>query len=123
MTTFDASPLGKATAYPDRYDPSLLFAVPRAPQRAELGIHGSPPFSGCDIWNAYELTWLDLRGVPQLAVATLRVRAQSPAMVESKSLKLYLGSFAQSRWRRATSFERALRRTSAACAEIPSRWS
>jgi 7-cyano-7-deazaguanine reductase len=95
MTTFDGSPLGKSTSYPDRYDASLLFAVPRAPQRAELGIHGRLPFSGCDIWNAYELTWLDVRRVPQLAVAMLRVRADSPAMVESKSLKLYLGSFAQ----------------------------
>jgi 7-cyano-7-deazaguanine reductase len=94
-TTLDGSPLGRATDYPDRYDPSLLFAVPRAPQRAELGIDAILPFSGCDIWNAYELTWLDARRMPRLAIAAFRVRAESPAMVESKSLKLYLGSFAQ----------------------------
>jgi 7-cyano-7-deazaguanine reductase len=95
MTTFDGSPLGNATGYPDRYDASLLFAVPRAPQRAALGIRGDLPFSGCDVWNAYELTWLDTRGRPRLAIGEFRVRAESPSMVESKSLKLYLGSFAQ----------------------------
>jgi 7-cyano-7-deazaguanine reductase len=95
MTTLDGSPLGRATDYPDRYDPSLLFAVARAPQRAELGIDAVLPFSGCDIWNAYELTWLDARRMPRLAIAAFRVRAESPAMVESKSLKLSLGSFAQ----------------------------
>jgi 7-cyano-7-deazaguanine reductase len=95
MTTFDGSPLGKATDYPDRYDASLLFTVPRAPQRAALGIQGNLPFSGCDVWNAYEITWLDLQGRPRLAIGEFRVRAESPAMVESKSLKLYLGSFAQ----------------------------
>jgi 7-cyano-7-deazaguanine reductase len=95
MTTFDGSPLGKATDYPDRYDASLLFAVPRAWQRAALGIEGNLPFSGCDVWNAYEITWLDLQCRPRLAIGEFRVRAESPAMVESKSLKLYLGSFAQ----------------------------
>jgi 7-cyano-7-deazaguanine reductase len=95
MTNFEGSPLGKATEYPDRYDASLLFAVSRAPQRAVLGIEGNLPFSGWDVWNAYEITWLDLRGRPRLAIGEFRVRAESPAMVESKSLKLYLGSFAQ----------------------------
>jgi 7-cyano-7-deazaguanine reductase len=95
MTTFDRSPLGKATDYPDRYDASLLFAVPRAPQRSALGIEGNLPFSGCDVWNAYEITWLDSQGRPRLAIGEFRVRAESPSMVESKSLKLYLGSFAQ----------------------------
>ncbi|HWZ72511.1 MAG TPA: NADPH-dependent 7-cyano-7-deazaguanine reductase QueF [Casimicrobiaceae bacterium] len=95
MTSFDGSPLGKATEYPDRYDASLLFAVSRAPERAVLGIEGNLPFSGWDVWNAYEITWLDLRGRPRLAIGEFRVRVESPAMVESKSLKLYLGSFAQ----------------------------
>jgi 7-cyano-7-deazaguanine reductase len=95
MTTFEGSPLGRATDYPDRYDASLLFAVSRAPQRAALGLHGGLPFSGWDIWNAYEITWLDAQGRPRLAIGEFRVSAESPAMVESKSLKLYLGSFAQ----------------------------
>jgi 7-cyano-7-deazaguanine reductase len=95
MTTFDGSPLGKATAYPDRYDASLLFAVSRESQRVALGIEGDLPFSGWDVWNAYEITWLDRQSRPRLAIGEFRVRAESPAMVESKSLKLYLGSFAQ----------------------------
>jgi 7-cyano-7-deazaguanine reductase len=89
------SPLGKPTDYPERYDPKLLWALPRAPQRAALGLQGALPFSGADFWTAYELSWLDPRGKPQLAIGGLRVPADSPSTVESKSLKLYLGSFAQ----------------------------
>jgi 7-cyano-7-deazaguanine reductase len=95
MTSFDPSPLGKATGYPDRYDPGLLFAIDRDAQRRELGLRAPLPFGGADLWTAYELTWLDANGKPQLAVAELRVPANSAATVESKSLKLYLGSFAQ----------------------------
>jgi 7-cyano-7-deazaguanine reductase len=90
------SPLGRATGYPDTYDPAQLFAVPRARQRAALGLTGTLPFSGNDIWTAYELTWLDPRGKPAVAIATIDVPAESPSIVESKSMKLYLGSFAQS---------------------------
>jgi 7-cyano-7-deazaguanine reductase len=92
------APLGHATSYPDAYTPALLFAVPRAPQRAALGIGATLPFTGADLWTAYELTWLDVRGKPQVAMATLTVPAQSPSIVESKSMKLYLGSFAQTRF-------------------------
>ncbi|MGH8714383.1 MAG: NADPH-dependent 7-cyano-7-deazaguanine reductase QueF [Casimicrobiaceae bacterium] len=95
MTSHDASPLGRATGYPDRYDPGLLFAIERAEQRAALGLRGALPFAGADLWTAYEISWLDPAGKPQLAIGQLRVPADSPATVESKSLKLYLGSFAQ----------------------------
>lgn len=88
------SPLGKASDYPERYDPGLLFAMPRARAREALGIEGVLPFRGSDFWTAYELTWLDPRGKPQVAVARFEVPADSPRIVESKSLKLYLGSFA-----------------------------
>ncbi|MGE5171963.1 MAG: NADPH-dependent 7-cyano-7-deazaguanine reductase QueF [Rudaea sp.] len=89
------APLGHATGYPDRYAPSLLFAVPRAPQREALGIAaGALPFTGVDAWTAYELTWLDRRGKPQIALATFEVPVDSRSIVESKSMKLYLGSFA-----------------------------
>lgn len=97
MNTSIESPLGKVTAYPDRYDASLLFAIERAPQRSALGVGAVLPFSGVDIWTAYEINWLDARGKPQIAIGELRVGADSPAIVESKSLKLYLGSFAQER--------------------------
>lgn len=92
-----AAPLGQATGYPDTYDPALLFAVPRAPQRLEIGIDGRLPFTGADVWTGYEHTWLDRAGKPQIAIVTLTVPIESPNIVESKSVKLYLGSFAQSR--------------------------
>src|ERR1700687_6786 len=95
MTTFDGSPLGKATDYPDRYDASLLFAVSRESQRAALGIEGDLPFSGWDVWNAYEITWLDRQGRPRLAIGELPGRAESPAKGESKSLNVYFRLFAQ----------------------------
>jgi 7-cyano-7-deazaguanine reductase len=93
----EQAPLGGATAYPDRYDASLLFAIQRAAQRNALGIVAALPFSGVDIWTAYEVSWLNRRGKPVVAVAEIRIGADSPAIVESKSLKLYLGSFAQER--------------------------
>jgi len=91
-----SGPLGHATGYPDTYDRAQLFTVGRAPQRTAIGIGDALPFTGADVWTAYELTWIDARGKPSIAIATLDVPADSPALVESKSMKLYLGSFAQS---------------------------
>lgn len=93
----DQIPLGQASNHPDRYSPDLLYAIARTDSREALGLGTDLPFSGCDIWNAWELTWLDANGLPQVAVAELRVPADSPNIVESKSLKLYLGSFAMTR--------------------------
>ena len=98
MTDSDQSPLGKASAYADQYDASLLFAMPRAPKRAELGITGTPPFFGADLWTAFELSWLNLRGKPQLALAHITVPCESPNIIESKSFKLYLNSFNNTRF-------------------------
>lgn len=91
------SPLGKAATYQSDYDPSLLFPIARQPKRDELGLSGTLPFFGIDIWNAYELSWLNMRGKPQIAIATITVPADSPNIVESKSFKLYLNSFNQVR--------------------------
>ncbi len=95
MTALDRSPLGKPTAYPERYDPALLFPIARSVSREALGITGALPFDGVDLWTAYEMTWLDAGGKPQVGVGRFRIPAGSPRIVESKSLKLYLGSFAQ----------------------------
>jgi 7-cyano-7-deazaguanine reductase len=95
MTTPEHSPLGKHTAYADRYDPSLLFPIPRQAKRDEIGVHAPLPFHGMDIWNAYELSWLDMHGKPVAAVAEFHVPATSPNIIESKSFKLYLNGFAQ----------------------------
>lgn len=91
------TPLGKPTKYADQYDPGLLFSIPRAESRRGLGLANDLPFNGVDIWTAWELSWLDPAGVPQVASAELHVPAYSPRLVESKSLKLYLGSFAMTR--------------------------
>ncbi len=91
------SPLGKSTAYQATYDPTLLFSMPRADKRAELGIQGTLPFFGMDVWNAYEVSWLNMRGKPQVAIVTLQVPADTPNIVESKSMKLYFNSLNQSK--------------------------
>lgn len=104
------APLGHPAGHPDQYSPALLFAVPRAPQRAALGIAAHLPFTGVDVWTAYELTWLDQQGKPQVALATLEVPADSPSLVESKSMKLYLGSFAQTRFAGMTEVAGAIER-------------
>ncbi|MBI1892425.1 MAG: NADPH-dependent 7-cyano-7-deazaguanine reductase QueF [Burkholderiales bacterium] len=96
-TTPADSPLGKPAAYKAEYDPALLFPIARAPKREELELTGTLPFFGVDIWNAYEVSWLNLRGKPQVAIATFTVPADSPNIVESKSFKLYLNSFNQTR--------------------------
>ena len=116
MSTPDQSSLGKATAYADRYDPSLLFPIPRAAKRAEIGVGELLPFHGCDIWNAYELSWLDAHGKPQLAVAEFRVPAGSPNIIESKSFKLYLNGFAQEPLARADALRELLRNDLSAAA-------
>lgn len=91
------SVLGKATHYASEYDPSLLFSFPRSKKRNEIGITTTVPFFGVDIWNAYEISWLNLRGKPQIAMATFIVPADTPNIIESKSFKLYLNSFNQTR--------------------------
>jgi 7-cyano-7-deazaguanine reductase len=93
MTDLDDSPLGHATTWAARYDPGLLFPVQRAPLRAGLWQGEAPPCRGVDLWTAYELSWLDPQGKPQVAIATFAVPAESPCIVESKSVKLYLTAF------------------------------
>ncbi len=93
MSTPHDSPLGREIAYPSQYDPGLLFPIARAQGRAAIGLDaGALPFIGHDRWHAYELSWLDLRGKPHVATATFTVPFDSPNLVESKSLKLYLNS-------------------------------
>ena len=97
MSTPDLSPLGKSTSYPTQYAPEVLFPLARATQRALIGVGDKPLFMGADLWTAYELSWLNTKGKPQVALARLVVPADSPHIIESKSLKLYLGSFANTR--------------------------
>ena len=93
------SPLGRPVTYRDTYSPDLLFPISRQPKRDEIGVRGEDlPFVGEDLWNAYELSWLDPRGKPVVAIGSFRVPAQSARLIESKSLKLYLNSFNQERF-------------------------
>ena len=87
------APLGKTSSYADQYDASLLFPIARHDKRVEIGVTGAPPFFGADMWTAFEVSWLNERGKPQLAIAHLTVPCESPNIIESKSLKLYLNSF------------------------------
>jgi 7-cyano-7-deazaguanine reductase len=89
----DQSLLGKPAAYRDTYDASLLFPIARAAKRNELGLQERLPFLGADLWTAFELSWLTPRGKPQVAIAHVTVPCETPNIVESKSFKLYLGSF------------------------------
>lgn len=96
--TPEQSQLGKASAYIDQYDGSLLFPIPRAGKRAEIGITGAAPFFGADMWTAFELSWLNTRGKPQVALAHITVPCESVNIIESKSFKLYLNSFNNTRF-------------------------
>ena len=116
----EASPLGQPVAYRDTYAPELLFPIDRQLKRDELGIAAAAlPFVGADMWNAYELSWLNLRGKPVVALARFEVPADSPRLVESKSLKLYLNAFNQSRFDSAEAVAATIRRDLSAAAGAP----
>ncbi|MEO7242270.1 MAG: NADPH-dependent 7-cyano-7-deazaguanine reductase QueF [Variovorax sp.] len=96
MNSHESSPLGQRSAPIDHYDRTLLFPIARAEARAELRIDSELPFLGADLWTAFELGWLNRRGKPQVAIAHFTVPCETPNLIESKSWKLYLGSFSNS---------------------------
>jgi 7-cyano-7-deazaguanine reductase len=104
------NPLGKVVAYPEHYDPGLLVPIARADNRRKLGIaDGKLPFEGADIWNAYELSWLDTKGLPQVARGRFIFPCTSANLIESKSLKLYLNSLNQHRFADASAVAACIR--------------
>ena len=109
MNTPHQSQLGRASAYVDRYDASLLFPLARADQRAGIGALTNPPFFGADMWTAFELSWLNPRGKPQVALAHVTVPCETTHLVESKSFKLYLNSFNNTVFADATEVQRRIR--------------
>ncbi|WP_374346924.1 NADPH-dependent 7-cyano-7-deazaguanine reductase QueF [Chitinimonas sp.] len=112
----ELSPLGKTTAYIEQYCPSLLFPIARLGKREEIGVPAALPFFGADFWNAYELSWLNPKGKPQIALASISVPADSPNIIESKSFKLYLNSFNQTRLDDAEALRTTLARDLSAAA-------
>ncbi len=110
--------LGKSTAYRDTYDASLLQGVPRSLNRDPLGLKAEAlPFHGGDIWTLYELSWLNARGLPQVAVGHVELDYTSVNLVESKSFKLYLNSFNQTRFDSWEAVQHTLERDLSACAQ------
>jgi 7-cyano-7-deazaguanine reductase len=101
MTTINTPPaepvhseLGKKTAYDQTYNPDRLFPIAREGKRLEIGIDPQAlPFKGFDVWNHYEVSWLNAKGKPMVAIAEIAYDCQSAFIVESKSLKLYFNSF------------------------------
>ncbi len=96
QATLAALTLGKVTQYKETYSPELLQAVPRSMNREELDLLGPLPFTGVDRWNGYELSWLNSKGKPNVAIMRCEVPVDSTNLIESKSFKLYLNSFIQS---------------------------
>lgn len=109
-------PLGKHTSYPDRYDPGVLFPVSRLANRQAMGVSGALPFFGYDHWRAYELSWLNSSGLPQVAMADILVPCTSANLVESKSMKLYFNSLNQHRFASREDFCACVRRDLSAVA-------
>ncbi|MFT7300621.1 MAG: 7-cyano-7-deazaguanine reductase [Porticoccus sp.] len=107
--------LGIETAYPTSYCPDVLCSIPREQGRAILGIDGVPSFSGFDLWTAYELSWLDTKGKPVVAVADISMTCDTQNLVESKSLKLYLNSLNQERYGSASKVAALLERDISEC--------
>ena len=95
MADYRFTELGKETAYTDQYDASLLCPIPRVKARQLDAEAEVLPFKGVDLWTAYELSWLNLDGLPQVAIVEFVIPCDSQAIVESKSFKLYLNSFIQ----------------------------
>lgn len=108
--------LGQKTEYKHSYEPELLQAVPRSLNRDDLDLSNELPFVGCDVWTLYELSWLNQNGLPQVAVGDVTLPATSPNLVESKSFKLYLNSFNQTKFASWDDVTRTLIKDLSACA-------
>ena len=110
--------LGQKTEYASQYDRTLLQPVPRALNRDGLGITQNQPFTiGADIWTAYEISWLNEKGLPQVAIADIYLDYQSQNLIESKSFKLYLNSFNQSKFTDFNAVQQTMQRDLSECAQ------
>lgn len=108
--------LGQKVDYIEQYTPTLLQGVPRSLSREQIGVTQPLPFGGIDIWNGYELSWLNAKGKPQVAILQCRVPIDSEFLIESKSFKLYLNSFNQSVFSSLAEVQHHLSEDLSACA-------
>ena len=116
--SLNALKLGQQTKYAEKYDRTLLQPVPRRLNRDQLNITATQPFTiGADIWTAYEISWLNPKGVPQVAIADVSIDFRSENLIESKSFKLYLNSFNQTTFADFTDVQQTLQRDLQDCAQ------
>ncbi len=116
--SLEALPLGKETQYHNQYDAGLLQGVPRSLNRDSLALTAENlPFHGADIWTMYELSWLNSRGLPQVAIGHVELDATTENLIESKSFKLYLNSFNQTRFESWDIVEKTLLKDLTTCAK------
>lgn len=116
LTALTKSPLGQATVYINTYSPDLLYPVPRSFARDKIGLVNDLPFKGVDIWNGFEISWLNAKGKPEIACGVFTFPCTTPCIVESKSFKLYLNSFTQTRFESLASVKQTMERDLAAAA-------
>lgn len=110
--------LGKKSDYEAHYNPDLLFPIPRAIKRSEIGIAaGQVPFWGYDSWNHYEVSWLNPKGKPMVAMAQVIYDCHSPNIVESKSLKLYFNSLNNSHFASVSEVEETIKKDLSECVQ------
>jgi|TARA_B100000953_G_C18005436_1_gene416412 7-cyano-7-deazaguanine reductase len=120
ITAPDDLSLGKQVDYEFEYNPSLLQGVSRSLSRDTLNLTGAElPFSGIDTWTGYELSWLNLKGKPNVAILECHAPITSENLIESKSFKLYLNSFNQTKFRSAEDVQKVLQKDLSACAGEP----
>ena len=116
--SLNALKLGQQTKYAEKYDRTLLQPVPRRLNRDQLNITATQPFTiGADIWTAYEISWLNPKGVPQVAIADINIDFRSENLIESKSFKLYLNSFNQTTFADFADVQQTLQRDLQDCAQ------
>ena len=116
--SLNALKLGQQTTYAEKYDRTLLQSVPRRLNRDQLNITATQPFTiGADIWTAYEISWLNPKGVPQVAIADVSIDFRSENLIESKSFKLYLNSFNQTTFADFADVQQTLQRDLQDCAQ------
>lgn len=116
--SLEALSLGKETQYHDQYDAGLLQGVPRSLNRDSLSLTAENlPFHGGDIWTMYELSWLNSKGLPQVAIGHVELDATTENLIESKSFKLYLNSFNQTRFESWDIVEKTLLKDLTTCAK------
>ena len=116
--SLNALKLGQQTKYAEKYDRTLLQPVPRHLNRDMLNITTTQPFTiGADIWTAYEISWLNPKGVPQVAIADVSIDFHSENLIESKSFKLYLNSFNQTRFANFNEVQQILQQDLQDCAK------